>query len=348
MRKSRVEETSKNPSTGVRSQVTTRVRNITKEEIVDKKKRSVDQKHGASDVKLKTVRSSHSSVMMQNGGGEQDRQQASSTVKSRTKLVESSNSSPTVASKSKTKVMTKSSGDSSKLRMEKKSNSEKRGISTIFMPKTEVARKMTKSMGPKEVSKIHMTSGRHKDSPSTKVASDRGKNSSVKSKNDPLTRQRLPSRERRRSRTLSPSEVKILHSRSQIADNGSKNLVQSFSHSTPVKNTKINDNNETDEDYVYEDDFEVSQFTWVSKGLCTLDFLFVFEYTMYKNIKLNYFLLYGLFNFGLSFVKNLVSFRVSYFFAELNRFGICFTYESFDGFPESTLTLARAFCFPRN
>ncbi|XP_043267572.1 cytoplasmic dynein 2 intermediate chain 1 [Venturia canescens] len=255
MRKSREETSKSTTSTGPRPQVT-RARNVTKEETLDRKKRTVDTKQGVNNGKPKTVRSTPVAVTMQNGNGEQDRHQASSTVKSRTKLVENSSSSPTIASKSKTKGMTKSSADSSRMKTERRGNSEKRGTSTIFMPKTEASQKSSKSMGSKEVSKTRTSSNRNKDPSQTKVALDKEKSSSVKSKNDHSTRQRLPSRERRRSRTLSPSEVKILHSRSQIAESNSKNMVESLSYASKLKSTKIDNKIEADEKYVYEDDFE--------------------------------------------------------------------------------------------
>lgn len=107
---------------------------------------------------------------------------------------------------------------------------EKRGSSTIYVPKSTA-------------SKLGMMKSSEKTTHQTSRDKKKLQDSSV-------SRQRISSRERRKSRTLSPSEIKMLHSavkRSEKAEQTKKNV-------------SMNDQDaQMDSDYDYEDDFEVEK-----------------------------------------------------------------------------------------
>lgn len=133
--------------------------------------------------------------------------------------------------------------ESSKSKEKIKSNvSEKRGLSTIYVPESNASK--LKSLSTKQPS-------------DTKILQSKKSHD----KNDIIVdnkRKRPSSRERRRSRTLSPSEVRVLHSKAAIQNQNEKQS----------KNIEGAAKPDSDEDFDYEDDFEVgSKFSLKSISL---------------------------------------------------------------------------------
>jgi len=142
-----------------------------------------------------------------------------------------------IASKIKPESTVKSSDDSTikKRKPREVGYSEKRGQSTIYMP-----RSITNKLNVKSNEKIAHRVSRDKEKSQDLPTSDQ-------------TKPRISSRERRKSRTLSPSEIRMLHSAVRRPDviekvEQRKNDITD-SHSATQADVSIEDD--------YEDDFEV-------------------------------------------------------------------------------------------
>lgn len=107
--------------------------------------------------------------------------------------------------------------------------SEKRGLSTIYMPKAAA-------------SKINIKSSEKTEPRVTRGDGEKSRGAAVVDQ----TKSRMPSKERRKSRTLSPSEIRMLHS--AVKRSGAAEKIDS-------RNTQPDSN---EGDYDYEDDFEVN------------------------------------------------------------------------------------------
>lgn len=159
--------------------------------------------------------------------------QVSSTSKSSPLNVSSSHSltKKSTTSKIRSEDALKSSDDSTvkkRKSREQVGNSEKRGQSTIYMPKSTTS-KLNINSNEKIAHRTTRVKEKSQDSP----APDRSK-------------PRMSSRERRKSRTLSPSEIRMLHSAVRRPNVVEQKRVSDSSHT------------QADEaDYDYEDDFEV-------------------------------------------------------------------------------------------
>lgn len=147
------------------------------------------------------------------------------------------------SSKMKSESVTKLNDDSMvKKRKSRESvgHSEKRGLSTMYIPKS--------------------TAGKLKPNEKTAHRTSRDKeklqDSSVRNQSKP----RISSRERRKSRTLSPSEVKMLHSASKRPEKVGQNSSTS-NHRQAAQMDSDNTN------YDYEDDFEVKKAKSLSADL---------------------------------------------------------------------------------
>lgn len=120
---------------------------------------------------------------------------------------------------------------------------EKRGTSSIYLPKTARS-------SPAVASK---SSSQMTGSKTSSISSRDNKEKLKKAESIEKGRKHLPrgsSRERRKSRTLSPSEVKILHSGLKTGNGPNDDRYRKG-----IEDIKAND--ETENDYDYEDDFEV-------------------------------------------------------------------------------------------
>lgn len=162
----------------------------------------------------------------------------SSTAKSNLNASSTGHSTKvSTSSRTKTdKLATKPSDDSTtkKRKSREAGYSEKRGLSTIYVPKPATSKLNTKSTTEK-------TASRTRDKEKLRDAPGQ-------------TKPRMSSKERRKSRTLSPSEIRMLHSAIKRPDNvGPENRV-----AAKDKNSRGNVQAGLDEaDYEYEDDFEV-------------------------------------------------------------------------------------------
>jgi len=142
-----------------------------------------------------------------------------------------------IASKIKPESVIKSSDDSTikkRKSREQVGYSEKRGQSTIYMP-----RSITNKLNIKSNEKIAHRTSRDKEKSQDLPTSDQSK-------------PRISSRERRKSRTLSPSEIRMLHSAVRRPDVMEK-VEQRKSDITDSHSATQADSIEDD----YEDDFEV-------------------------------------------------------------------------------------------
>ncbi|KAG5308893.1 WDR60 protein, partial [Pseudoatta argentina] len=136
---------------------------------------------------------------------------------------------------------------------------EKRGQSTIYMPKST-----TNQLNIKSNEKIAIRVSRDKEKSQDHSAPNR-------------TKQRMLSRERRKSRTLSPSEIRMLHSairRPDIVEKEQKKDVLTDSHSGIQA-----DLNEVN--YDYEDDFEVRKKG--GKILMKIYMIVIFLYVVFQD-----------------------------------------------------------------
>ncbi|XP_020278948.1 WD repeat-containing protein 60 isoform X2 [Pseudomyrmex gracilis] len=142
------------------------------------------------------------------------------------------------SSKARSENVAKSSDDSvvkKRKSREQPGYSEKRGLSTIYIPKS-TANKLSVKSNEKTVQRISRSKEKLQDS---SVANQ--------------SKWRMPSRERRKSRTLSPSEIKMLHSAIKRPD-----AMNKVTQKKNVATDKRSDNAQSDSDkeYDYEDDFE--------------------------------------------------------------------------------------------
>lgn len=144
------------------------------------------------------------------------------------------------SSKTRTeKLATKSNDDSTmkKRKSREAGYSEKRGVSTIYISKSTTS-KLNVKLNEK-TSRTTRDTGKLQEAPAVERA-----------------KPRMSSRERKKSRTLSPSEVKMLHSairRPSDAGNVERNRDTARSKESRPKA-------HSDEvDYEYEDDFEVKE-----------------------------------------------------------------------------------------
>jgi len=141
-------------------------------------------------------------------------------------------------SKIRPENITKSSNDNTVKKRKSREQvgySEKRCQNTIYMPKST-----TGQLNIKSNEKIAIRASRDKEKSQDHSTPNR-------------TKPRMLSRERRKSRTLSPSEIKMLHSavrRPDIVEKEQKKDVLTDSHSSIQTDSK-------EVDYDYEDDFEV-------------------------------------------------------------------------------------------
>lgn len=165
--------------------------------------------------------------------------QVSSTSKSSSLNVSSSHSlTKKTTSKTRLENAVKSSDDSmvkKRKSREQVGYSEKRGQSTIYVP-----RSTTDKLNVKSNEKIVHRTSRDKEKSQDSSAPDR-------------TKSRMSSRERRKSRTLSPSEVRMLHSAVRRPD-----VVEKVERKKGVlTDSRSHTQADSDEaDYDYEDDFE--------------------------------------------------------------------------------------------
>lgn len=165
--------------------------------------------------------------------------QVSSTSKSSPLNASSSHSltKKSTTSKMRPENTTKSSVDSTVKKRKSREQvgySEKRGQSTIYVPKSTMSKLNTKSN-----EKIAHRTSKDKKSQEETPAPDR-------------TKPRISSSERRKSRTLSPSEIRMLHSavkRPNIAEKTEQKKVMDSRPDTQADSDEAN--------YDYEDDFEV-------------------------------------------------------------------------------------------
>lgn len=171
-----------------------------------------------------------------------------SSLTSRSSLVKASSSSHSTKantnSKMRTeKLATKSNDDSTvkKRKSREAGYSEKRGLSTIYVPKSTT-------------SKVNIIPNEK----TSRTKKDKGKDASASNQAKP----RIPSRERRKSRTLSPSEIKMLHSAIRRPGNaGIERNRDTMRGKESCPNVQV-DSEEAD--YEYEDDFEVKKETRIT------------------------------------------------------------------------------------
>ncbi|XP_014469680.1 PREDICTED: WD repeat-containing protein 60 [Dinoponera quadriceps] len=157
---------------------------------------------------------------------------------SKTGLVKTSSSSQSTkvstSSKTRSEKPAKLSDDSTVKRRKSREAgySEKRGLSTIYVPKSTTS-KLNAKLNEKTGSRATRDKGKLPDAP----APDR-------------TKARMSSRERRKSRTLSPSEIRMLHSVTRQPGSTEQSKGRD-------KNSRPNAQADSGEaDYEYEDDFE--------------------------------------------------------------------------------------------
>lgn len=177
---------------------------------------------------------------------------ASPISKSGSIKASSSHSTKNIISKARSEnVITKSSDDSTikkKKSREQAGYSEKRGLSTIYMPKSTTNKLDIKS----NEKTVHRT------------MRDKVKLQDVAKAN--RTKPRMSSRERRKSRTLSPSEVKMLHG--TVKKPNAMGKIKQNKNITQVKDNNLELRTDSDEgDYEYEDDFEVKKRKRIPKQL---------------------------------------------------------------------------------
>ncbi|KAG5345532.1 WDR60 protein, partial [Acromyrmex charruanus] len=168
--------------------------------------------------------------------------QVSSTSKSSPLNTSSSHSlmKKSTTSKIRPENVTKSSDDNTVKKRKSREQvgyPEKRGHSTIYMPKST-----TNQLNIKSNEKIAIRVSRDKEKSQDHSASNR-------------TKQRMLSRERRKSRTLSPSEIRMLHSAIRRPDIVEKEQKKDVLTDSPSGiQADLNEVN-----YDYEDDFEVKK-----------------------------------------------------------------------------------------
>ncbi|XP_034952278.1 WD repeat-containing protein 60 [Chelonus insularis] len=136
----------------------------------------------------------------------------------------------------------RSSMNEIKTKLKTQSNEEKRGVSTIYMPKRSTSTLKQSSPAAVKTSK-DLDKGReknHEKHRSREKSETKAKGSSQEASS---SKHRLPSRERRKSRTLSPSEVKMLN----------RNL---NNHGGVSSSKKKSGKHSSSSEYEYEDDFE--------------------------------------------------------------------------------------------
>lgn len=160
------------------------------------------------------------------------------------------------STKIKSETINKSNNDSTKRRSrEQKGYSEKRGVSTVYVPESTVSKLNIKS----NEKVIHRTT-KDKERSREAVAHNQ-------------TKPRLSSRERRKSRTLSPSEVRMLHSAVK------KPAATETTKRQRYKTVTANNHSSADSDdanYDYEDDFEVKKCKqiYIKKAYCYYYYFF--------------------------------------------------------------------------
>ncbi|OXU23624.1 hypothetical protein TSAR_005944 [Trichomalopsis sarcophagae] len=168
---------------------------------------------------------------------------SSATKKSLPPKSKSESSSKTTAPKVKSSV-SKTTKDKVQAQY-----SEKRGESSRYVPKDAAAKLKETTSSERRRSKDKSSMPKSSEKPSTSNSSEKASTSrsSAKASTSKAPDKTLPrhsSRERKRSRTLSPSEVKVLHSPNQKENSQSK------------EGEEEDANNAEDDKYNYEDDFE--------------------------------------------------------------------------------------------
>lgn len=214
-----------------------------------KKSQSVEHR-GDGDRSSKLLQNSvtsrtHStkSVSKQSSGSSQSKTTKQNLTSSKSNSVKASSSQSimkkSTSSKTRSENVVKSSDDSTVKKRKSREQggySEKRGLSTVYMPKSTADK--------------HNIKTNEKTAYRTSRDKEKLKNASVPDQTKP----RMSSRERRKSRTLSPSEVRMLHSaikRPNVQDKIEQKK----------NDTRSNVQTDSDEDiYDYEDDFEVREY----------------------------------------------------------------------------------------
>lgn len=194
-----------------------------------------------------------------------------STSKSSLVKASSSSHSTKVSTNSKTrndKLATKSNDNSTTKKQKSRETgySEKRGVSTIYVPKSTTSKLNAKS-NEKTASRTTRDKEKLQDTP---VPGQ--------------TKSRMSSRERRKSRTLSPSEIRMLHSAIRRPDD-----VQSNKDTVKNKDSRAKAQADSDEaDYEYEDDFEVKEEIKMQQFITTRITEFNLMTILIWNIKLHF------------------------------------------------------------
>ena len=216
-----------------------------KSEVEKEKERRVDQNAGG-DSKSRAVQNQvHKSSIKSTTRNSSTHSQSKSTLKNgvpSTSKVSLSNSTRTSSTSGRTSSRTKSEiekqitknirpAERSKPKDVKTMTLEKRGSSTIYMPKSN-ASKLSSLTTKQSTESIILETRKHID-----------RNDKLKERQD---KKRQSSRERRKSRTLSPSEVRVLHSAV-----GPRQVEKKSAE------IEVAAKPDSDEDFEYEDDFEV-------------------------------------------------------------------------------------------
>ncbi|XP_032675193.1 WD repeat-containing protein 60 isoform X2 [Odontomachus brunneus] len=242
--KTRTRSRPKNPSSNENHMETSRKLELRKSQTTEHKgdgDRSSKSSHSSSTSRTQSTRSTNKQLV----GTSQPKiiKQSVTPSTSKSSLIKASlsNHSTKVSTSSKMrteKLATKSNDDSTmkKRKSREAGYSEKRGLSTIYVPKTTTS-KLNVKLNEK-TSRTTRDTGQLQKAPAVERA-----------------KSRMSSRERRKSRTLSPSEVKMLHSAIRRPSNAEN--VERNRDTARGKESRSNAQADSDEvDYEYEDDFE--------------------------------------------------------------------------------------------
>lgn len=192
--------------------------------------RNAGKQQPAGSSQLKSIKQNHASSMSKSSSIKGS--SSHSTIKSTSSRTRSEN------------VAVKSNDDSTMKRRKSREQagySEKRGVSTVYMPKSTA-------------SKLNIKSSEKTAAPrATRGDSEKSRDAAVADR----TKSRMPSRERRKSRTLSPSEIRMLHSAAKRPDAAEKVERQRKGIAGDKTNGRNAQADSDEADYDYEDDFEV-------------------------------------------------------------------------------------------
>ncbi|XP_024942554.1 WD repeat-containing protein 60 isoform X3 [Cephus cinctus] len=223
-----------------------------KSDVNEKKVQQSVNRRGAGDVKSKPSQNVSNKLLSSRSKSKDSVPQKQTTqqnvLSSTTKTSVSSpriqsqltNRNTTTRVKSEVSLKTNSSRPIEKNKSREKSNTgymEKRGLSTVYMPKSSASKLASKITGQVSTPKS-IQSSRHRENVANQEKITK-------------SRPRQPSKERRKSRTLSPSEVKVLHTVVNVTS-GLKDTISQQHSSNNFKNIP----NDAEDEYDYEDDFE--------------------------------------------------------------------------------------------